>query len=109
MEDRIQNRAEDLLMNTSLSGNLLNYRPTHRDHLGPGTDLFEGPTLQTARATRQRYSLSGPSNDCPRYLEMQWIYPRKYFVKFVLKIRFDSDSFEEICKEGCFPQTYIIA
>lgn len=81
-------------MNTFLSGNLLVFRPTHRDHLGPWADLFEGPSLPTARATRQSYSLSGPSNDCPRNLEMQRIYPRKAFVKFLLKIRFDSESFE---------------
>lgn len=72
-------------MNTFLSGNLLVLRPTHRDHLAPGADLFEGPSLPIARATRQGYSLSGPRNDCPRDLEMQRIYPRKAFVKFVLE------------------------
>lgn len=75
-------------MNTFLSGNLLFFRSTHRDHLGPGADLFEGPSLPTAMATRQRYSLSGHSNDCPKNLEMQSIYPHKAFVKFVLKIPF---------------------
>lgn len=102
MEDRIQNRAEDLLKNAFLSGNLLVFRPTHRDHLGPGADLSEGPFLPTAKATRQSYSLSGPSNDCPRDLGKQRIHPRKAFVKFVLKNPFRFWKFWRNLQRGVF-------